>query len=327
MAVTINYRFASTIASLFRNEGNDEYPQLSQSGISWSNNNVLNMFIKCDLSGSEFEIPVAIRGYAGKELKYALNKTFSSIGEKELVVPMMKQNYTNVRRTSDSILKLFFDSPIQYGMMSVKTNKDIQYYGGKGYIFDADFNPIFLATMVGHYDIDNTDKVLGYTWTECRVYLHPSVIIDGSDLVSKGIMKKVLPYLLSSRDALPYSRNPRVKVGENIKVKVIVEDVNKFFRTPTPMRANFTNEEIAYCVTADSPRHSFAGRWCVKEALHKCCEKYYDIVFKDIQVAKHKNGNVSIEIRKNNKWHELPIVCSISHADNYAVGIVTGVAL
>lgn len=90
---------------------------------------------------------------------------------------------------------------------------------------------------------------------------------------------------------------------------------------------NFTNEEIAYCVTADSPRHSFAGRWCVKEALHKCCEKYYDIVFKDIQVAKHKNGNVSIEIRKNNKWHELPIVCSISHADNYAVGIVTGVAL
>lgn len=88
---------------------------------------------------------------------------------------------------------------------------------------------------------------------------------------------------------------------------------------------NFTNEEIAYCVTADSPRHSFAGRWCVKEALHKCCEKYYDIVFKDIQVAKHKNGNVSIEIRKNSKWHELPIVCSISHADNYAVGIVTGV--
>lgn len=46
MAVTINYRFAGTIAGLFRNEESDEYPQLSQAGISWSNNNVLNRFTK-----------------------------------------------------------------------------------------------------------------------------------------------------------------------------------------------------------------------------------------------------------------------------------------
>lgn len=88
---------------------------------------------------------------------------------------------------------------------------------------------------------------------------------------------------------------------------------------------NFTKEEIAYCATAISPRHSFAGRWCVKEALHKCCEKYYDIVLRDIQVAKHKNGSISVEVRKNDRWNELPFTCSISHADNYAVGIVTGI--
>lgn len=245
MAVTINYRFASTIASLFRNEGSDEYPQLSLSGISWSNNNVLNRFIKCDLSGPEFEIPVAMRGYAERELRNSIGVTFSSIGEKEVVAPIIKQSYLNSKRTADSILKLFFEGPIQYGMLYVKTNKDIEYYGGKGYIFDANFNPIFFATMVGHYDIETTSNVVrGYTWTECRVYLHPSIIIDNSDLVGKGVMKKVLPYLLSSRDVLPYSRNPRVKVSENIKVKVIVEDVNKFFRTPTPMRADFTNEEM-----------------------------------------------------------------------------------
>lgn len=244
MAATINYRFASSIAGLFKSEGSIELPQLMMAGVNWSHNNVLNRFIRCDLSGPEFEIPVAIRSYAGKELKYALNKTFSSIGEKELVVPMMKQNYTNVRRTSDSILKLFFDSPIQYGMMSVKTNKDIQYYGGKGYIFDADFNPIFLATMVGHYDIDNTDKVLGYTWTECRVYIHPNIIIKDSDLLGKGIMKKVLPYLLSDRNVCPYSRSALGHTSEDIKVKVIVEDTSRFFRTPTPMRADFTNEEM-----------------------------------------------------------------------------------
>ena len=57
-------------------------------------------------------------------------------------------------------------------------------------------------------------------------------------------MKKVLPYLLSSRDVLPYSRINWIKISENIKVKVIIEDASRFFRTPTPMRADFTNEEM-----------------------------------------------------------------------------------
>lgn len=148
MAVTINYRFASTIAGLFRYEGSDEYPHLSQAGISWSNNNVLNRFTKCDLSGPEFEVPVAIRGYAERELRTTIGKTFSSIGEKELVVPIIQQSYINNKRTADSILNQLLESTIQYGMVNIKTNKDIEYHGGRGYIFDANFNPIFFATLI-----------------------------------------------------------------------------------------------------------------------------------------------------------------------------------
>lgn len=88
---------------------------------------------------------------------------------------------------------------------------------------------------------------------------------------------------------------------------------------------NFTKNEIAYCVTAASPRHSFAGRWCVKEALHKCGSKYYNIPLRDIQVVKQKCGTLSIEIcGDNGEWIELSLSCSLSHADNYAVGMVTG---
>lgn len=87
---------------------------------------------------------------------------------------------------------------------------------------------------------------------------------------------------------------------------------------------NFTKDEIAYCVTAVSPRHSFAARWCVKEALHKLGTMYYDIPLSDIQVVKQKNGILALEIRSNGYWQGLPLSCSLSHADNYAVGIVTG---
>lgn len=88
---------------------------------------------------------------------------------------------------------------------------------------------------------------------------------------------------------------------------------------------NFTDAEIAYCSTADSPVHSFAGRWCVKEALHKCGAEYYDIPLHDIQVLNKVDGVLSIELRtSDNTWEELSFACSISHSDNYAVGMVTG---
>lgn len=89
---------------------------------------------------------------------------------------------------------------------------------------------------------------------------------------------------------------------------------------------NFTDGEIAYCVAADSPRHSFAARWCLKEALHKCGNDYFDIPLKDIQSVKATGGVLRMEIRnKQGGWIRLPYACSISHTDNYAVGIVTGI--
>jgi phosphopantetheine--protein transferase-like protein len=86
--------------------------------------------------------------------------------------------------------------------------------------------------------------------------------------------------------------------------------------------SNFTDEEIAYCATADSPRSSFAARWCAKEALHKCSGKYFNIPLRDIQVAKNSDGSVRIEIWKNGKWAVIPASCSLSHSENYATAVV-----
>lgn len=87
---------------------------------------------------------------------------------------------------------------------------------------------------------------------------------------------------------------------------------------------NFSQNEIAYCVASDSPRHSFAARWCVKEALYKCSAKYCSVPLSNIQIVNQRSGIVTLEVLENDSWKALPFSCSLSHADNYAVGMVTG---
>lgn len=115
----------------------------------------------------------------------------------------------------------------------------------------------------------------------------------------------------------------RIVCGIDIQEIDIFPEADDYW-TESFYTENFTKDEIAYCVTAASPRHSFAARWCVKEALHKCGPEYYGLPFSDIQVVKQRSGAVSLEVLENGSWMALPLSCSLSHADCYAAGMVTG---
>jgi len=85
---------------------------------------------------------------------------------------------------------------------------------------------------------------------------------------------------------------------------------------------NFTNEEIAYCVSTSHPRQSFAARWCLKEALHKCGPEFYSLPLLNIQIKKLPDGSVCLEICLSGEWQRVSCSCSISHSESYAVGMV-----
>lgn len=243
MATTINYRFANSISRIYTNPGHSNPPIINLND-NWANNSVLNRFARCNLFGSEIEIPIILRGNAESILKSDLKKSLEDINERELVMPVVKQDYINFKRTADSIIKLFFDNDPQQGMMVAKTNKDVIYYGNKGYIFDANFNLLFMATLVGKYTTTSDNIIVGFTYTECRVYIHPNVIIDDSDIINKGIIKKVLPFILTRDNINPATIRNFPYVDNNIKVRVLIEDASRFFITPVPMKADFTNEEM-----------------------------------------------------------------------------------
>lgn len=149
-------------------------------------------------------------------------------------------------------------------------------------------------------------------------------------LVNEGqiIMDEALPAEdaeLKARDAgLPFiSMNGQLVCGIDIQDIDVFPEAEDYW-TEGFYTESFTRDEIAYCVAAPSPRHSFAARWCVKEALHKCSTHYYGLPLTSIQVVKQRSGAVALEVLENGSWKILPFSCSLSHADSYAVGIVVG---
>lgn len=244
MATIVNEGLAIRIRDIFRHVPVSDPVELGRSNHNWIRNNIFNGFVKCDMGGIDVEIPVFMRAYAED---YIINRMIGkpyTESVRELVAPMI-DNVCISKRSADSIIKSISDGNISYGLISVMTNKGLVYHGYNGGIFDSDFNPLLLATLVGHYNLNTNNTIRGITYTECRVYVHPKVVMDGTDIMHKAIMKKVIPYFLSEGDScIPYTERISCPIISNIKIKVLIEDTNRFFKTPILTEQSLFDDDI-----------------------------------------------------------------------------------
>ena len=243
MATIVNEGLALRIRDIFRHVSDAKPVELSGGHHNWIQNNIFNRFVKCDMGGIDVEIPTFMRGYAEGYIRRMAGSLHTG-NIRELVAPMLNRMYTN-KRSADSIIKSISDGNIAYGLNSVMTNKGLVYHGYNGGIFDSDFNPLLLATLVGHYNLTACNIIQGITYTECRVYVHPKVIMDGTDIMHKAIMKKVIPYFLAEGDSCtPYTDRISCPIISNIKIRILIEDTSRFFKTPAPVRHSLSDEDI-----------------------------------------------------------------------------------
>lgn len=244
MATIVNEGLAIRIRDIFRHVPVSDPVKLGRSNHNWIRNNIFNRFVKCDMGGIDVEIPVFMRAYAED---YIINRMIGkpyTESVRELVAPMI-DNACISGRSADFIIKSISDGNISYGLISVMTNKGLVYHGYNGGIFDSDFNPLLLATLVGHYNLNTNNTIRGITYTECRVYVHPKVVMDGTDIMHKAIMKKVIPYFLAEGNhCTPYPKEGACGVISNIKIKILVEDTSRFFKTPIFTEQSLFDDDI-----------------------------------------------------------------------------------
>lgn len=108
---------------------------------------------------------------------------------------------------------------------------------------------------------------------------------------------------------------------ENLGLGIDIVEINKFkkitySKKPSFYKKIFLPSEIEYCLKFKEPSEHFAGKFALKESVKKSINK--KVSFLEIETY-HKNSKP--EIRLNN-FKEYEFLASISHDNEYAIGMV-----
>lgn len=242
-----NLGFAYNVTGVFNSSGSGN-PIRLETNLSLDSNNVFRRSLVVEVNNDEVEIPVIAREHFEKLVSD--NMAYPAIvGIRRIILPLYDNAPSQERRTFDSIIAQLFTN-VGYGkrLQKITTNKGEVYYGGKGIIFDESYTPLLLCTLTARsvHTEDNGNTMVYYR-PVCRV--SPKVFLEPDKLINKGIIRKLIPYYTSRdinfpRNNYSFSSNP-----EDRKVKVIVDNFNKFFVEPVkPTPSACSNDALNECL-------------------------------------------------------------------------------
>ena len=242
-----NLRFTYKVMGVF-NSIECKNPDKLERHLSLDSNNVFRKSLVIEINNDEVEIPVIAREHF--EELVSDNMDYPTImGIKKIILPLYDNTPSQERSTFNSIIAHLFTN-VGYGqrLQKITTNKGEVCYGGKGIIFDESYTPLLLCTLTARsvHTKDNGNTMVYYR-PVCHV--SPKVFLESDKLINKGIIKKLIPYYTSRNVSFPrnsyrFSSNP-----EDRKVKVIVNNFNKFFVEPIkPTPSAYSNDALNECL-------------------------------------------------------------------------------
>ena len=242
-----NLRFTYKVMGVFNSieYGN---PDKLERHLSLDSNNVFRKSLVIEINNDEVEIPVIAREHF--EELVSDNMDYPTImGIKKIILPLYDNTPSQERSTFNSIIAHLFTN-VGYGqrLQKITTNKGEVCYGGKGIIFDESYTPLLLCTLTAkNVHTEDNGNTMVYYRPVCHV--SPKVFLESDKLINKGIIKKLIPYY-TNRDINPPRSNYNFSNNlEDRKVKVIVDDFNKFFIEPIkPTPSACSNDALNECL-------------------------------------------------------------------------------
>lgn len=140
---------------------------------------------------------------------------------------------SDTKRTADAIIQSINRCNNNLRLSNIKTSKGLDYYGGNGIIFDEHWNPLMLCGFITR--LDRARRELLIKKPVC--YVSPKVFTN-NDILSKAIIKKVIPILSMNGIYAPQTLRDRAHVTINFaefgNVLIVVKDLDEYFKSPKP---------------------------------------------------------------------------------------------
>jgi len=242
-----NPRFVYRLMGIFTRGEFDNPSQLGMN-LSLDSNNVFRRSLVIEVNDDEVEIPVIAREHF--EQLVSNNMAYPTImGIKRIILPLYDNAPSQERRTFDSIIgQLFSNVGYDKRLQKIITNKGEVYYGGKGIIFDESYTPLLLCTLTARsVHTEDNDNTMVYYRPVCHI--SPKVFLEPDKLINKGIIKKLIPYYTSRDINFPRNNHSFSSNPEDRKVKVIVDNFDKFFIEPIkPTPSACFNDTLNECL-------------------------------------------------------------------------------
>ena len=241
-----NRRFARNVMWIFNSYEPDNPSQL-ETHLSLDSNNVFRRSLVIDVNDNEVEIPVIAREHFEKLVSDKLDYPMI-IGIKKIILPLYDNTPSQEIRTFDSIItQLFTRVGYNKRLQKIITSKGEVYYGGKGIIFDESYTPLLLCTLTARSACINNRNTMVYYRPVCHV--SPKVFLEFDKLINKGIIKKLIPCYTNGNVDFQINNRRFISNPEDRKVKVIVDNFNKFFIEPIkPTPSTCSNDALNQCL-------------------------------------------------------------------------------
>lgn len=228
--MTISYALEGSLRNETFSEGGERGYYHAQIASNYENNAVFSRFLEVVLPyDGECFIPVL---GLSNTISY-IQQWFDSVHPTQPV----KLSYplyvggSETRRTADSIIQSINRCPSNLRLTNIKTSKGLDYYGGQGLIFDEHWNPLMLCGFI--INIDRINRHITVVRPVCHV---SPVVFESNDILSKAIVKKVIPYMSMQGVSVPSAfRSSSYLTFDSTRfrnVPVTIEFINDYFTSP-----------------------------------------------------------------------------------------------
>lgn len=242
--MTISHALEVSLESnTFSTSARGYYPSVSEFP-SYVNNGFFSKFLQITLPyEGECFIPVVV----ASDIFSLITNWLISEGPTEPIqvsIPLFVGG-SDTKKQADSIIQSINKCPKKYRLANIKTSKGLDYYGGNGMIFDENWDPMMLVGY--HIKIDRTYRTVEVISPVC--YVTPKVF-EGNDILSKAILKKVIPFFSTGRIFIPNNvLGTRYYPETFSRIPVTIQYLDKFFYTPNkPVNIENLDDDIWDCL-------------------------------------------------------------------------------